>query len=203
MTQGKIIAITGGPRTGKSTLVKFLAKQLDAVPFFEGEEKDFPSRVLEDIKSGERILELVLWFRNKLIKEYLRAMEIKKNGKIAILDTFWATNDVYIDEWVADNFEKECLKELAALDRQLFPWPDLVISLVPDEDTIRNFAIKGGRSFEQTEEFFKKQVDLNKAHTRYFKSTKKPNIQFIDVAGISYDNLGATSELVEKIKNWL
>ena len=202
MSQGKIIAISGGPRTGKSTLVKFLSEKLDATPFFEGEEKDFPPRVLEDIKSGNRVLELILWFRNKLVKEYMQALELKKKGKIVILDTFWATNDVYVDEWVSDEFEKDSLMELAKLDYELLPWPDLVIALNASNESIRDFAIKGGRTFEQTEEFFKKQINLSATHERYFRDLDKPNVKFVNAADISYERKETLDQLVANIKKW-
>jgi len=203
MEQGKIIAITGGPRTGKSTLVKFLFERLGAVPFFEGEEKDFPPRIIENIKSGKNLLELMLWFRNKIISDYLRALELKKSGRIAILDTFLPTNDIYIEEWMPAGFEKECVKEMAAIDEKFLPWPDLVVALASDEETIRRFIVKGGRSFEQDEDYIKKQIALNKAHTDYFKKLDKPNIQFVSVADINYESSEKMDELVGQIKGWL
>jgi deoxyadenosine/deoxycytidine kinase len=200
MSTGKIIAITGGPRTGKSTLVKLLSKKLSAVPFLEGEEKDFPTRVIDDIKNGERILELILYFRNKLAKEYLEALKLKSEGKTVVLDTFWATNDVYIDEWVADQFEKEILRELGRIDRKIFPWPDVVISLSSDKDTIKKFVIAGGREFETSDDFLQKQVDLNIAHNKYFRNLDKPNIYFIDVSKNDFQDEKIIDELMNKIK---
>lgn len=197
---GKIITITGGPRTGKSTLVKLLSERLGAKAFLEGEEKDFPSRVIEDIKTGNRILELILWFRNKGVDDYLKALEIKKSGGIAILDAFWATNDVYVDEWVSDEFEKDALNNLAKTDYELLPWPDLVISLYSDKNKIREFATAGGREFELNDNFLQKQVDLNNTHENYFRKLNKPNIKFINRSELDYLNKKDFDDLVVEIK---
>ncbi len=185
---GKVIVITGGPRTGKSTLVQLLSQKLTGQAFLEGEEKDLPARILEDIKLGHRNLELILWFRNKCVQDYIKALEIKRKGGIAILDTFWVTNDVYIDEWIADDFEKDVFKNLAEIDNALLIWPDLVLSLYSDQDRIRKLAVAGGREFELNDEFLQKQVDLNNTHESYFRKLDKPNIKFVDVSESDYLN---------------
>lgn len=201
---GKIIAITGGPRTGKSTLVKLLSEKLKGEAFLEGEEKDFPARILEDIKLGNRNFELILWFRNKGVKDYIKALEIKQKGGIAILDAFWATNDVYVDEWITDDFENDVLKNLTETDYVLLPWPDLVLSLYSDKDKIRKLAVAGGREFELNDEFLQKQVDLNNTHERYFRKLDKPNIKFVDVSKLDYLNQKQQfDDLVFLVKDFL
>lgn len=199
--QGKIIVVTGGPRTGKSTLVKLLSQKLQGKPFLEGEEEDFPKRILEDIALNKRILELIVWFRNKYVKDYLDALEIKRNGGTAVLDTFWLTNDVYIDEWVIDVFEKKILKDLIAVDCELLPWPDLVLSLYANKDKVREISIAGGRKYELNENFLKKQVDLNTAHEEYFRKINKPNIHFIDVSKSNYLREKDPKEIISFVRN--
>ncbi len=200
---GKIIVITGGPRTGKSTLVKLLSEKFNGQAFLEGEEKDFPSRVIEDIKAGNRNLELILWFRNKGVQDYLKALEIKKRGEIAILDAFWATNDVYVDEWITDDFEKAILKDIAKIDYELLPWPDLILSLYSDKNKIREFAVAGGREFELNEEFLQRQVDLNNTHEKYFRKLSKPNINFINRSRLNYFDSKQFNELTALIEEFL
>lgn len=198
---GKIIAITGGPRTGKSTLVKLLSKKLKATPFLEGEEKDFPVRIWEDIKTNSRLLELLVWFRNKGVKDYLEAIKIRESGGIAILDAFWATNDVYVDEWLSDQLEKEIMKDIVKIDYETLPWPDLVISLYSDKNKIREFSISGGREFELTEEFLNKQADLNNAHEHYFRKLNKPNVKFINRKDFDYFNTEQLNSFINDILN--
>lgn len=196
---GKIIAITGGPRTGKSTLVKLLAEKLNATAFLEGEEKDFPLRIWEDIQTGNRVLELLVWFRNKGVKDYLEAIKIKSSGGIAILDAFWATNDVYVGEWVSDQLEKDIMKDLSKIDHAILQWPDLVISLYSDKEKIKEFAIAGGREFELDDNFLQKQVDLNNAHEKYFRELKKSNIKFINRSKFDYLNQDQLNDLIKNI----
>ncbi len=201
--KGKIIAITGGPRTGKSTLVKLLAKKLSAKSFLEGEEKDFPPRIWEDIQTGSRMLELLVWFRNKGVKDYLEAMKIKENGGVVILDAFWATNDVYVDEWISDQLEKDIMKDLAKTDYATLPWPDLVISLYSNKEKIKEFESLGGRKFELTEQFLQKQANLNNTHEKYFRSLKRSNIKFIDRSNLDYSDPKQLECLIEEIKEFL
>jgi deoxyadenosine/deoxycytidine kinase len=196
---GKIIAITGGPRTGKSTLTKLLSAKLNATAFLEGEEKDFPPRIWENIKTNHRLLELLIWFRNKCVKDYLEAMEIKKNGGIAILDSFWATNDVYVERWMSDQLEIDLMKAISKIDYAVLPWPDLVISLYSNKNKIKEFAIAGEREFELTEEFLKKQIDLNNAHEDYFRKINKPNVKFIDRSNFDFFNQKTVDTLIKEI----
>ena len=198
---GKIIVITGGPRTGKSTLVKLIAEKLGGVAFLEGEEKDFPKRIWEDIQQGTRVLELMIWFRNKLVKDYLEAVKIKESGGVAVLDIFWLTNDVYVDEWVTDEFEKDIIKDMMRMDRETLPWPDLIFSLYSNEDKIKEFAISGGREFELNDDFLQKQIDLNDAHEKYFRNLHVENIKFIDRSQVDFSSTNNIDVLIEQINN--
>jgi deoxyadenosine/deoxycytidine kinase len=201
--KGKIIAITGGPRTGKSTLVRLLSERLNAKAFFEGEEKDFPQRIIDDIKRGENMLELILWFRNKYVADYLKGIEIKNSGGIAILDVFWATNDVYVDGWVVDEFERGVLKKFAEIDYKLLRWPDLVLALFSNKNKIKEFSFSGGRKFELNEDFLQKQVDLNNTHEEYFRKIRMPNIEFIDRSNLDFNDDKEINKIVSFVKKFL
>ncbi len=187
-TQGKIIAITGGPRSGKSTLVKLLATHLNAVPFLEGEEKDIPKRIIDDIKNSDKPLELMLWFRNHAVKQYLEALEVKEKGGTAILDCFWLTNQPYIDSWTSDQFEKGLLTEVSSIDTKTFPWPDRVIVLIQNKEGIKEFSIRGGRAFEMSDDYLNKQLAIHQKHDAFFQGIKDkyPNITFFDRSGVDF-----------------
>lgn len=203
MKQGKIIVISGGPRTGKSSLVKLLADKLQGQAFLEGEEKDFPVRILEDIKSQTNLMEVLLWFRNKSIKEYIQALKLKREGVTSILDCFWLTNNVYVEEWISDEFEKSILMELGSLDLSIFDWPDLILSLSADKETIKQFSSEGAREFEQNEEYLQKQVALNNAHEAYFRNIGRKNILFINRSGLDYSEESTLNDLVDKVRKLL
>jgi deoxyadenosine/deoxycytidine kinase len=187
---GKIIAITGGPRSGKSTLVKMLAEHLEGKAFLEGEEKDFPKRIIDDIVNEDKPLELMLWFRNHAVKQYLEAMKIKNNGGTAVLDCFWLTNQPYIDLWVPDMFEKELLTEVSKLDIASFPWPDTVIVLTQDTEGIKEFSKRGERKFEDNNDYFSKQIAIHERHDNFFKEIKSnyPEVIFFDRSGLDFIN---------------
>lgn len=188
--QGKIIAVTGGPRSGKSTLVKMLAEHFQGKAFLEGEEHDFPKRIIDDIVNEDKSLELMLWFRNHAVKQYLEALKIKDNGGVAVLDCFWGTNQPYVDLWVHDEFEKEILTDVSTIDAKTFPWPDRVIVLSQNEEGIKEFAKLGGREFENNDKYFQKQLDIHQRHDSFFEGIKDqyPNIAFFDRSGLDFIN---------------
>jgi len=187
---GKIIVITGGPRSGKSTLVKMLANHFNGKAFLEGEEKDFPKRIIDDIVNSDKPLELMLWFRNLAVKQYLEALEIRQKGGIAILDCFWLTNQPYIDSWVPDEFEKNLLTEVSGIDLKTFPWPDKVVVLAQSKEGIREFSKLGGREFEDNDDYLEKQLAIHKQHDSYFESIKNiyPNIVLLNRERLDFLN---------------
>ncbi len=175
LSPGKIIAISGGPRSGKSFLAALLAKHYGVKVFLEGEESDFPRRISDDIAKNIRSVELILWFHNKLVRQYLKALAHKAKGEIVILDTFWIDNQPYI-EVLTRGFEKEILKNLASLNLSLLPWPDMVIFLDTSPRMMKKFLKLGGRSFDQTERFFESRaLPVNAVYKKFFsqKDLKK------------------------------
>jgi deoxyadenosine/deoxycytidine kinase len=168
--------------------VKLLSEHLEGEAFLEGEEKDFPRRIIDDIVNGDKPLELMVWFRNLAAQQYLEAIEVKKRGGIAVLDCFWLTNQPYIDSWVLDEFEKNVLTDVSTIDLKTFPWPDKVIVLQQSKGGIRHFSKVGGREFEDNDEYFEKQLAVHRQHDSYFESLQSmyPNIVFFDRASLDF-----------------
>lgn len=168
MSTGKIIAIVGGPRSGKSFLVDRLARHYNGIAILEGEEQDFPERIREDIQKNIRPLERIIWFRNKLVKEYLRALKAKQSGKIVVIDNFWISYQLYINALIKD-FEGNIIHDLAEIDRLTIEWPDVVIFLSLSEKGIRTFIKQGGREFDQNEDFIQNQaLPIHALHNEFF-----------------------------------
>jgi thymidylate kinase len=166
---GKIIAIVGAPRSGKSYLADLLGKYYGSKVFLEGEEADLPRRIIEDIEKNKRPLERILWFRNALVEKYIKAIEHKKQGELVILDTFWFSTQLYIDA-LTQGFERELAREVAEIDNKTLMWPDLTVFLNISEKGIRKFVEIGGRSFDTSENFIKNQaVPINTLHQEYFE----------------------------------
>lgn len=203
MKNGKIIAIVGGPRSGKSFLVDRLARHYKGIAILEGEEQDFPERIREDIQKNIRPLERITWFRNKLVKEFFRALKTKREGKIVVIDNFWISYQLYIDA-LAKDFEGEIIHDLAEIDRLTIEWPDVVIFLSLSEKGIRDFIKRGSREFDQSEDFIQNQaLPIHKLHDDFFGrediqdrviSVPRDKLDFADEKDFQY--------LVEKIDSF-
>ena len=201
MSNGHIIAITGGPGLGKSTLTKALADHYHAWAILEGEEADLPERIREDIRDHKRILELDLFFRNKNVSDYLRALKIKQEGGIAMLDTFWMTNDVYIEEWLDEGFEKELLRHMTQMDRGFLPPPDVTLCITASEAAIREMVTKRGRQFEKNESVLNKFVAMANAQKAFFRKANLPNTFYFDRTGLDFDvakDLKVFTDIIDK-----
>jgi len=178
--KGIIIAISGGPGTGKSSLVRRLAENYQAKAFFEGEEKDFPLAVREGIKTGEKQLATRMYFRNKTFAQYLDALRDREKGEMVFLDNFWLVNEVCCREFLNNTFEKELMTVACSLDRQIFPWPDLIISLKAGPEKIKEFVLARGRSFEINNDFLERYAAIHDTHDNYLRSFALDNVLYID-----------------------
>ena len=81
MNKGKIIAIIGAQRTGKSYLCEKLSQKLGYEHYFEGENGIFPQWLSEDIKNTTNTLRRVYWFRNKLVQSFLESKQKSLDGR--------------------------------------------------------------------------------------------------------------------------
>lgn len=203
MSTGKIIAIVGGPRSGKSFLVDRLSKHYDGVAIMEGEEQDFPERIREDIQKNIRPLERITWFRNKLVREYFRAVEMKREGKTVVIDNFWLSYQLYIDA-LAKDFEGDIIHDLAEIDRLTIEWPDIVIFLSLSEQGIRDFIKRGGREFDQSEDFIKNQaLPIHKLHDVFFsREDIKGKVISVPRDGLDFADEKDFKTLLEKIDSF-
>ncbi len=201
--KGIIIAVSGGPGTGKSSLVRKLAEHYQAEALFEGEEKDFPPTVREGIKTGQKQLATRMYFRNKTFAQYLEAMMHKEKGKMVFLDNFWLVNEVCCREFLNDEFEKELMTGACELDRQLFPWPDLIISLKAGPEKIKEFVLARGRSFEIDNDFLERYAAIHDTHDDYLKSFQMDNVLYIDRSDRDFKKREDLDWLIAIIENKL
>lgn len=198
---GKIIAVVGGPRAGKSFLVDKLAKHYNGRAILEGEEHDFPDRIREDIHENIRPLERIAWFRNKQVKEYLKALELKNQGQVVVIDNFWISYQLYIDA-LAKDFEGEIINNIASIDRQTLEWPDVTVLLSHSESGIRDFIKRGGREFDDSEEFIQNQaLPIHKLHTEFFnrEEIKSKKVLIVERDNLDFSNGSDLQALIEKI----
>jgi deoxyadenosine/deoxycytidine kinase len=202
MKKGKIICVVGAPRTGKSFLVKKLAKHYKTKAFYEGEDADFPNRIKQDIAKNIRPLERILWFRNRLANNYRDALAIKNRGGIAISDITYFALNFYIDILTRDPFEREILRALLRLDEKIFGLPDKIIHLVSNEQKIKEFIKIGGREFDAGENYFNEQVlPLQNAIRKYLRQLKKTGIVVeINRAKLDFENKTDFKKIIRQIE---
>lgn len=199
---GKIIAVVGAPGSGKSFLVKRLKEHFNAEAFFEGEVNTLPKRILENFSNKTRHLETILWFRNQRVNDFLKAEQLKKNGKNVILDTFWISNQFYVDSML-EGFEKEIALSLGNLDTFTLNKPDLVIFLQVNNENVLKFVRKRGRDFEQDNEFIQRILKINKEHEDFFNKNKFQNLLIIKRDELDFENDSDFNLLLTKIKEIL
>lgn len=199
-SQGKIIAIVGSPRSGKSFLSTILSEYYNAELFIE-DVSTFPPRIMEDLQKNIRSLERILWFRNQLVDRYLNAVDQKNKGRYAIVDNFWMSWQLYVDVLV-DGFEAKLLHDLAISDQKILEWPDVIIFLKVEEAHIRKFIKMGGREFDQSEQYIQEQILLvNKKHVDFFEgNTDIPSkVIIIERGKMDFQNVEDLANVVEMI----
>ncbi len=203
MNQGKIIAVVGGPRSGKSFLVSRLAQYYKGIAVLEGEESDFPLRIKEDIQENIRPLERIMWFRNKQVREYFKAIKEKEEGHIVVTDNFWISYQLYTGA-IADGFEEGLINDVAQIDRDTLPWPDVIILLTLQEEVLRNFIKRGGRQFDQTEEFIQKQaLPVHRLHEEFFnREGVREKTIIIQRDDLDFEKENDLHKVIEKIERY-
>jgi deoxyadenosine/deoxycytidine kinase len=169
-SKGKIIAVVGAPATGKSTLVRFLQKEYGFKTILEGEESDVPAFIKDNINQNKNGLQTIIWFHNRLVEQYSKALDTKRKGHTIVLDTFWLSNLFYISTMLKDKNEKNTVINMIKVTEKYFPYPDIIIYLKSDLKTIREWMSKRGRTFEKK---LKIQVEIiHKEHEIFFGNKK-------------------------------
>lgn len=196
----------GAPRTGKSYLAKKLAGHYGAELFLEGGggQQEFPQWIQESIAQDNRRLERQLWFRTRLIEDYLRARALRERGHTVVLDVFWLSNHMYVDA-LFSGVERELMQQVSAIDKQLLDYPDLVVFLQTSEAEIRNFLALGGRGFDQSEAYLQSTIlPVSTVHEQFFaKPDQKLNLLTIERAGLDFATARDFDKLVQRINEKL
>ena len=181
--EGRIIAVVGTSKCGKSFLTGKLADHYKAAAIYEGDPSQFPERIQEnlslraskeisDIERNLRNLETILWFRTERIKDYKRALDMKEDGRYVVMDTFWMTNQTYIPAML-EGFERDLANEVARLDRLSYTHPDATVLLNVSDDYIKmrvkEDAGRNGRKYETTDDDIRILCETGKEQKKFFK----------------------------------
>lgn len=195
-----IIAVIGSPGVGKSFLVGKLAKILEAIPILE-ESRGIHENILENFRKNNNQVQTLLWFRNKCIDDLKLALNLKREGKSVVMDTYLTSNHLHITTLVS-GFEQEILLKQAELDQEFIPKPDLVIFLDASEEKIRELTIRRGRDFDTNEEFIQRNLSIRKAHLDYYNSNKNLLI-YINRDEFNFENEEDLKKIISKIEEYL
>lgn len=178
---GKIIAAFGIPGSGKSTTTAEIGNLLNIKTFLEPEEEEWGEAVfMKDIVGDFTTL---MWFRAARVPLYYKALEEKKKGNIAMLDSmydklfslyydqkglewFYDLEDIYFDEMVS----------IVKKDYENLPDIDIVVFLFQTEENWQKFTSNRNREFDNNKDFKKSfglQDALLKAAKLYCKVNNK------------------------------
>jgi deoxyadenosine/deoxycytidine kinase len=153
MNKGKIIAIIGAQRTGKSYLCEKLSKKLGYEFHLEGENGTFPEWLAEDIKNTTNTLRRVYWFRNKLVQSFLESKTKAESGNNILLDVVYTDVEAHASILLSGN-DLEVVRETLEMDTNNLGYPDYIIYLKNDEENTKRYISLGGRSFDLHDEYF-------------------------------------------------
>lgn len=207
-TPGRIIAIVGAPRSGKSFLAKKLAAHYDAKLFLEGDNgsgvEKFPDWLTESIAQDKWHLARQLWFRSRLAKSQLAAVKEVESGRDVIMDTFWLSTSLYV-ETTLTGWERDLMREVIDLDRHWLSLPSLVIWLKIREAGIRRFLQAGGRAFDQSEAYLQNTIlPVNDLHAEFFaKADTGMKVITVERESLDFANDKDFLALVEQVESRL
>lgn len=159
-TKGKLIAAFGIPGSGKSTTTAEIGKILNIKTFLEPEESEWSEAV--SLRKLVGNFTALMWFRAIRVPQYFKANELKKQGKIAMLDSsydklfhlyhskkgldwLFAKGDLFYDEMVS----------IARKDYENLPDFDIIIFFQQSEENWKKFTSGRNRNLDNDEAFKK------------------------------------------------
>ena len=143
-------------------------------------------------------METIIWFRNKLIEDMKKSLELKKQGNLVVMDTCLISNELHITT-MTSGFEQEILLKQAQFDREYMPQPDVIIFLDASEETIRKFTKKRGRDYDTNKKFIQRNLSIKKAHDDYFNKNKESLI-YINRDNFDFEKEEDLQKVIDKIE---
>lgn len=165
---GKIIAFSGLSGSGKSTMARILAKEIDASVYIGEPEEDEWSEIIKrrDFYSPSFAM---LEFRQMWAKIYLDANTLSKE-KIVFIDTyFFKIFGYYLDkpgmEWLVPPQDPylPILLQINKLDQSIFPDAQYVVLFDIDIEDWKLFLKSRGRNWDKLSGFAE-SYELNKKY---------------------------------------
>lgn len=154
MKKGLVIAGLGIPGSGKSSVMKELAKQLNCEVFFEPEDSEWPSFIGDRQVSG--YFTAISWFRNVRVPQLFRAHALAEMGQTVVVDSYF-DKSLYccIDEptmdWLIPKMDPyfPVVKKLMEADWNHLPNADVLVNFSIEKNDWLELIRGRGRSFDR------------------------------------------------------
>lgn len=151
--EGSFIAAVGLPSVGKSSVFAELAALLGGEALLEPEESSWPPAVSCRDRAGH--FTALMWFRSVRVPQCHAADEIRRAGRIALLDSYY--DKLCVDwlgrpgmEWLIDPHDEyfPIAMRIARLDRERLPLADALVVFTVDEQVWHEFIRGRGRALD-------------------------------------------------------
>jgi deoxyadenosine/deoxycytidine kinase len=186
--KGKLLTLVGSPASGKTFLANILKKKFNAELILEEPNTGFPREIQENFKNKKNYLEIVLWFRNHEISNYIKALELINQGKNVILDTPFYQYQLYLDLYIQEPFVKNIFCTISEQDFITYPQPDITIHISTTKQLMKEFLLKRNGHWEwEKDDWFSFIENMPSYAERFIKTNKSKLNNLIIIERSEYD----------------